>query len=68
MRRIDFDKLRTRLSGRARSTIYEDLKYERLPNPIKVGGKLYWEETQLDNWYKRQYTETKHRKRTEAEQ
>ena len=68
MRLIDFDELRTRLGGRARSTIYEDLKYERLPDPIKVGGKLYWEETQLNNWYKRKHAETKQRKRTEAEQ
>ena len=60
MKLINFNELRARLGGRARSTIYEDLKYERLPDPIKVGGKLYWEETQLNNWYKR--------KRTEAEQ
>ena len=57
MKLINFNELRARLGGRARSTIYEDLKYKRIPDAIKLGGKLYWEETQLNNWFKQKYAE-----------
>jgi prophage regulatory protein len=50
MKLITFSTLRTeKLDGRARSTIYDDIKNGRLPRPIKLGGKLYWEEGEVDN-------------------
>ena len=44
MKLITFDELRNKLGGRARSSIYLDLEHARLPTPLKLGGRLYWEE------------------------
>jgi len=51
MKLITFSQLRAKLGGRARSTIYLDIEHQRLPSPIKLGGKLYWEEAQLNDWF-----------------
>ncbi|MFD0979301.1 helix-turn-helix transcriptional regulator [Tropicimonas aquimaris] len=48
MRYISFADLRTKLGGRSRSAIYLDLEAGRLPRPIKLGGKLYWKEADID--------------------
>ena len=37
---LTFNDLRAKLGGRARSSIYRDLDAGRLPQPIKLGGKL----------------------------
>tara|TARA_B110000008_G_scaffold221453_1_gene221820 strand:+ start:386 stop:568 length:183 start_codon:yes stop_codon:yes gene_type:complete len=50
MKLITFHELRNKLGGRARSSIYLDLEKKRLPEPLKLGGKLYWEEEQLNKW------------------
>ena len=52
MKLITFDKLRNKLGGRARSSIYLDLEHARLPTPLKLGGRLYWEEDQINKWIK----------------
>lgn len=39
---ITLQQLRDKLAGRARSSIYLDIENERLPKPIKLGGRLYW--------------------------
>ena len=57
MKLITFSQLRAKLGGRARSTIYLDIEHQRLPNPIKLGGKLYWEEAQLNDWFNAQCSE-----------
>ena len=41
-------ELRSKLGGRSRSAIYLDLENERLPKPIKLGGRLYWPEEDMD--------------------
>ena len=40
--------LRAKLGGRSRAAIYCDLQAGRLPQPVKLGGKLYWPENELD--------------------
>ncbi|MES0826104.1 DUF6538 domain-containing protein [Ruegeria sp. SCP11] len=40
-------KLRQKLGGRSRSSIYRDIKSGRLPMPAKVGSRLYWDETEV---------------------
>lgn len=40
--------LRAKLKGRARSSIYQDVENNRLPKPMRLGGKLYWSETAVD--------------------
>ncbi|MDB2424017.1 AlpA family phage regulatory protein [Paracoccaceae bacterium] len=57
MKLITFSQLRAKLGGRARSTIYLDIEHQRLPSPIKLGGKLYWEEAQLNDWFNAQCSE-----------
>ena len=39
---ITLNQLRDKLAGRARSSIYLDIENERLPKPMKLGGRLYW--------------------------
>jgi prophage regulatory protein len=48
MNYLTFKELRARLGNRARSTIYLDIEDGRLPKPIKLGGKLYWSETDIE--------------------
>ena len=48
MKYLTFTELREKLGGRARSTIYNDVAEGRLPAPIKLGGKLYWVEDDVD--------------------
>ena len=37
-----------KLHGRSRTSIYNDCLKGRIPKPIKLGGRLYWEESALD--------------------
>ena len=48
MKYLNFTELRAKIGGRSRSAIYLDLAAGRLPQPIKLGGKLYWPEGELD--------------------
>lgn len=41
-------ELRSKLGGRSRSAIYLDLENGRLPKPIKLGGRLYFPEEDMD--------------------
>jgi len=45
---LTFTELRAKLGGRSRSAIYLDLEAGRLPQPIKLGGRLYWPEGDVD--------------------
>jgi prophage regulatory protein len=45
---LTFAELRAMLGGRSRSAIYLDLAAGRLPQPLKLGGKLYWRESDID--------------------
>ena len=48
MKYLSFQELRQKLGGRGRSTVYRDIELGRLPKPIKLGGRLYWIESQVD--------------------
>jgi len=45
---ISFKQLRAKLGDRSRSACYLDLEAGRLPKPIKIGRKLYWDEERLN--------------------
>lgn len=45
---LTLKELRTKLGGRSRSAIYLDLEANRLPQPLKLGGRLYWPEGDVD--------------------
>jgi len=41
---------REKLDDRSRSTLYNDVKAGRLPKPIKLGGKNYFIEQEVDEY------------------
>ncbi len=45
---LTLTELRSKLGGRSRSAIYLDLSNGRLPLPIKLGGRLYWPEGDVE--------------------
>jgi len=47
-RYLTLTELRAKLGGRSRSAIYTDLAAGRLPQPLKLGGRLYWPEADLE--------------------
>lgn len=49
MKYLSFIELRSKLGGRGRTTVYRDIELGRLPGPIKLGGRLYWVESQVDD-------------------
>jgi predicted DNA-binding transcriptional regulator AlpA len=48
MRLITFAELRAKLGNRSRSAVYNDLAQGRLPKPLKLGQRLYWDESALE--------------------
>jgi predicted DNA-binding transcriptional regulator AlpA len=48
MNYLTFRDLQKKLGNRGRSTIYRDVELGRLPKPIKIGSRLYWNETDID--------------------
>lgn len=49
MQYINFRDLQAKLGGRGRSTIYRDVELGRLPKPVKIGSRLYWNEAEIDD-------------------
>lgn len=47
---LTLTELRAKLGQRSRSAVYNDLAAGRLPQPVKLGGRLYWPEGELDAW------------------
>ena len=45
---LTLTELRSKLGGRSRSAIYLDLANGRLPQPIKLGSRLYWPEADIE--------------------
>lgn len=48
MNYLSFPDLQAKLGGRGRTTIYRDVDLGRLPKPIKLGSRLYWNEAEID--------------------
>jgi predicted DNA-binding transcriptional regulator AlpA len=45
---LTLKELSAKLGNRSRSAIYLDLATGRLPQPVKLGGRLYWPEGDVD--------------------
>ncbi len=45
---LNFAQLSAKLGDRSRSSIGRDIKAERLPKPVKMGGLNYWPEDVID--------------------
>lgn len=48
MKYLNLTQLSEKVGGRSRSSIYRDCETGILPKPIKIGSRLYWVETQVD--------------------
>ncbi|WP_083792065.1 helix-turn-helix transcriptional regulator [Roseobacter sp. GAI101] len=48
MHYLSFSQLQDKLGGRGRTTIYRDVHLGRLPKPMKIGSRLYWNEADID--------------------
>ena len=48
MKYLTLTELRAKLGNRSRSAIYNDLEASRLPQPVKLGARLYWAEAEID--------------------
>lgn len=48
MHYISFTELQNKLGGRGRTTIYRDVALGRLPKPMKIGARLYWDEAEVE--------------------
>ena len=46
-RYLTFTELHDMLGGRGRTTIYRDIEKDRLPKPLKIGSRLYWNEADI---------------------
>ena len=49
-RLLNFSELRVMLGNRSRSSVYRDLDAGRLPAPVRIGGRLYWRESDLSKF------------------
>jgi predicted DNA-binding transcriptional regulator AlpA len=45
---LSFSQLQAKLGNRSRSSVYRDLEAGRLPQPVKLGARLYWLEDAVD--------------------
>jgi prophage regulatory protein len=45
---LSLDDLSAKLAGRSRSSIYRDIENGDIPNPTRVGARLYWCEEEVD--------------------
>lgn len=48
MKYLSFSDLQSKLGGRGRTTIYRDVESGRLPKPLKLGSRLYWNESEVE--------------------
>jgi predicted DNA-binding transcriptional regulator AlpA len=48
MKYLSFSDLQAKLGNRGRTTIYRDVDLGRLPKPLKIGSRLYWNEADVD--------------------
>lgn len=49
MKYLTLNEVRSKLGNRARSSIYLDIEAGRLPQPFKLGKRLLWIESEIDD-------------------
>lgn len=49
LRYLTMKDVRKALGGRSRSAIYNDLDAGRLPQPLRLGGRLLWRSDELES-------------------
>ena len=46
---LNLNQLSAKLGFRSRSSIYRDIESGTIPKPIKIGSRLYWIESVVDD-------------------
>jgi prophage regulatory protein len=46
---LNLNQLSAKLGGRSRSSLYRDVDENRIPAPLKIGSRLYWIESAVDD-------------------
>ncbi|WP_299739085.1 AlpA family transcriptional regulator [uncultured Roseobacter sp.] len=46
---LNMNQLSEKLGSRSRSSIYRDVEGKVIPEPIRIGGRLYWVESAVDD-------------------
>ncbi len=50
MKYLTRKQLSEKLGGRSSASIYRDMAAINFPKPFKVGGRVYWLETEIEQW------------------
>lgn len=50
---LNLAQLQAKLGSRSRSSIYRDVEAGRIPEPIRLGARLYWKEAEIEEAIKR---------------
>jgi prophage regulatory protein len=45
--------------GIGRSALYELIKHDQFPSPIKIGRSSFWVESEVDNWIDQRIAEAR---------
>ncbi len=45
---LSFAQLQSKLGGRGRTSVHRDVSLGRLPEPVKLGSRLYWDDAAID--------------------
>ena len=45
---LTMNQVREKLGNRGRTTLYRDIELGRIPEPIRLGGRIYWPEDQIE--------------------
>jgi prophage regulatory protein len=49
MKYLNLNQLSEKMGGRSRSSVYRDVENGTLPKPLKIGSRLYWIESAVDD-------------------
>lgn len=49
MKYLNLNQLSDKMGGRSRSSIYRDVENKTLSKPLKIGSRLYWVESAVDD-------------------
>ncbi len=53
-RYLNFQQLSEKLGGRSRTSIYRDIAAKRLPEPLKIGRRSYWDDAEIEAYIHQQ--------------
>ena len=49
MNYLNLNQMSAKMGGRSRSSLYRDVEAGIIPKPVKIGSRLYWIESDVDD-------------------